>query len=88
MNLHKMSYLRMTSKTFNRIVYTIALIKATVGLTLLYTNMAVVCIPILAITYMTVLLGVTVNDKEVEEDFIDIEKQEPLLLLNEKDKNI
>ena len=83
-----MSYLRMTSKTFNRIVYTIALIKATVGLTLLYTNMAVVCIPILAITYMTVLLGVTVNDKEVEEDFIDIEKQEPLLLLNEKDKNI
>jgi hypothetical protein len=78
----------MTSKTFNRIVYTIALIKATVGLTLLYTNMAVVCVPILAITYMTVLLGVTVNDKEVEEDFIDIEKQEPLLLLNEKDKYI
>ena len=88
MNLHKMSYLRMSSKTCNRIVYTIALIKATVGLTLLYTNMAVICVPILAITYMTVLLGVTINDKEMEEDFIDIEKQEPLLLLNEKDKNI
>ena len=83
-----MSYLRMSSKTFNRIVYTIALIKATVGLTLLYTNMAVICVPILAITYMTVLLGVTINDKEMEEDFIDIEKQEPLLLLNEKDKII
>jgi hypothetical protein len=64
------------------------LIKATVGLTLLYTNMAVICVPILAITYMTVLLGVTIKDKEVEDDFIDIEKQEQLMILNEKDKNI
>ena len=88
MNFHKMPWLIVSSKAFNRIVYTIALIKATVGLTLLYTNMAVICVPILAITYMSVLLGVTIKDKEMEDEFIDIEKQEPLLLLNEKDKNI